>query len=314
MVFVPRRSPIPLTVDEARIEEIEAERSRYVALLVDGTATADTHLDEVFRPVLETLVAAPECNWLWGWESWVLATQYHHAVVRLGTSPRGTEFEWTVEHEERHLTSPGPLAGANVTTWTRAFYLALVGRDEMRVRDLATVPVERLREVKGTEQPAYLYPWVSALQALVNGDAHLISHLRSAMELSDPSQTEARPSALELNLLVFPRLDLSRAFLSGVPEEFEQTLVRGLEPFGAQAGSAVEALAEVVDDPSRIGEGDVSGRHPRAGRKGRPPRCRSGSGSSGGCRAAHLRRGGGGCPRPDQSALAPQTAHPSLRG
>lgn len=45
MVFVPRRSPIPVSVDQARIEEIEAERTRYAALLVDETATADTHLD-----------------------------------------------------------------------------------------------------------------------------------------------------------------------------------------------------------------------------------------------------------------------------
>jgi hypothetical protein len=32
MAFVPRRSPIPVTVDEARIEEIEADRARYVTL------------------------------------------------------------------------------------------------------------------------------------------------------------------------------------------------------------------------------------------------------------------------------------------
>lgn len=249
MVFVPRRSPVPVPVDEARIEEIEAERARYATLLVEGTATADTHLDEVYRPVLETLVAAPECNWLWGWESWVLATQYHHAVLRLGTSPRGTEFEWMVEHEERHLTSPGPLAGADVSTWTRAFYLALVGRDEMRVRDLASVPVERLREVEGSARPAYLYHWVSALQALVNGDDRLIAHLRSAMELSDPSQAGAGLSALELNLLVFPQLDLLRAFLGGEPEEFEQTLVRGLESFGdyhAREEGQEDPLAQVL--------------------------------------------------------------------
>jgi hypothetical protein len=52
------------------------------------------------------------------------------------------------------------------------------------------------------------------------------------MELSNPCQEGAGLSALELNLLVFPQLDLLRAFLSGVPEEFEQTQVRGLESFG----------------------------------------------------------------------------------
>ncbi|GHC70640.1 hypothetical protein GCM10007079_02310 [Nocardiopsis terrae] len=249
MVFVPRRSPVRVSVDRARIEEIEAERPRYAALLEERTATAGACLDEVYRPVLETLAAAPDCDWLWGWESWVLATQYHHAVVALGTAPRGTEFEWRVEHGDRRLTSPGPMAAADASAWTRAFFLALVGRDEKRVRDLASIPVERLREAGGAAHPAYLHHWVGALQALVNGDDRIVPHLRSAMELSDPRQPGADLPALELDLLVFPQLDLLRAFLGGEPEEFERILVRGLESFGeyhARSAGRGDPLAEVL--------------------------------------------------------------------
>lgn len=158
-------------------------------------------------------------------------------------------MEWIVEHEERSLTSPGPLAGADVRTWTRAFFLALVGRDEKRVRDLVAVPVEHLRQAEGTEHPAYLYHWVGALQALINGDDRLVSYLRTAMELSDPRRPEADLPALELDLLVFPRLDLLRAFLTGEPEDFDRTLVRGLESFGeyhARSQGRQDPLAEVL--------------------------------------------------------------------
>lgn len=175
--------------------------------------------------------------------------QYHHAIIALGTSPQGTRMEWIVEHEERSLTSPGPLAGADVRTWTRAFFLALVGRDEKRVRDLVAVPVEHLRQAEGTEHPAYLYHWVGALQALINGDDRLVSYLRTAMELSDPRRPEADLPALELDLLVFPRLDLLRAFLTGEPEDFDRTLVRGLESFGeyhARSQGRQDPLAEVL--------------------------------------------------------------------
>lgn len=232
MVFVPRRAPIEFTVDESRVETIEAERERYVRLLVEDPATADDHLDAVYRLAMELLVLDPECTWIWAWDAWAFAFQYHHAVVALGTSPRGTELELFVDYESRSLVSPGAMAGADARTWLTAFFMGLICRDEKRVRHLAAIPIERLRGESKAQHPEYVYAWVSALQALINLDDRLVAHLREAMEASDAHSGEDAGSALELDLLFFPQLDLLRAYLTGEPDDFERTLVRGLEMFG----------------------------------------------------------------------------------
>ena len=232
MVFVPRRTPIELTVDESRVEEIGDARERYVRHLVEETATADAHLDAVYRLAMESLVLDPECTWIWAWDAWAFAFQYHHAVVALGTSPRGSALELFVDYESRSLVSPGAMAGADARTWLTAFFMGLICRDEKRVRHLAGIPIERLRGEGKTGHPEYVYAWVSALQALINLDDRLVAHLREAMEASDAHSREATGSALESDLRFFPQLDLLRAYLTGEPDDFERTLVRGLEMFG----------------------------------------------------------------------------------
>lgn len=232
MVFVPRRSLIELTVDESRVEAIEAERERYVRLLVEETATADVHLDAVYRFAMELLVLDPECTWIWAWDAWAFAFQYHHAVVALGTVQPGTEVELFVAYESRSLVSPGAMTGADARTWLTAFFMGLICRDEKRVRHLAAIPVERLRGAGKAHYPEYVYAWVSALQALINLDDRLVSHLRGAMEGADSYSLENAGSAPAADLLVFPQMDLLRAYLTGDPDDFERTLVRGLEMFG----------------------------------------------------------------------------------
>lgn len=239
MVFVPRRSPIEHTVDESRIEAIEAERERYVRLLVEETATAGVHLDAVYRLAMELLAYDPECTWIWTWDAWAFAFQYHHAVVALGTSPPGTELELFVDNETRSLVSPGAMVGADARTWLTAFFMGLICRDEKRVRHLAAIPIERLRGEDKARYPEYVYAWVSSLQALINLDDRLVAHLRGAMEGTDSHSREDAGSAPAADLLVFPQMDLLRAYLTGDPDDFERTLVRGLgmfEDFHARSG------------------------------------------------------------------------------
>ncbi|MEC3894685.1 immunity 49 family protein [Nocardiopsis alba] len=231
MVFVPRTSSVPVVVDEEKVRALEEVRIRYARLLEEAPAEAARWLTDVYDLARKALAADPECTLVETWETWTFAAQYHHAVIAAVTVPRGSEVRWTVEHEERVLVSPGPLVVADRHVWLRTFLMALVCRDEKRVRHLAGIDVGRMPLSGEARYPGYLLPWIDALRALIEEDDRMVPCLRKAMELSDSRRVASPEIARELDLLAFPELDLFRAFLGGDPDDFERTLVRGLEAF-----------------------------------------------------------------------------------
>lgn len=216
-------------------ENIEL-RKEFIDELVENAKSADIYLWLMYRFASEALVSDPVCGQLETWESWVAAMQYHNAMFAVTTAPPGEEVECLIDHKSRKLVATGPRYCTNAENWQTAFYMAVVCRDVERIRFLAGIPVEFLREAgesDGAQYLEYAYEWVGALQALVHDDPDLlVERLGRAMELSDPRRVGMESAERGLNLLVFPEMDVLRCFLGGDPEAFEAALVRGLRSFG----------------------------------------------------------------------------------
>ncbi|NKY77057.1 immunity 49 family protein [Nocardiopsis dassonvillei] len=166
------------------------------------------------------------------WEAWTKAMQLHGAVFAVSEAEEGTQVAYLIDHEVRALTAPGMLHCADPATWEKAFYLAVVCRDNARADALCRVPVEHLRraaEGAKVRYNEYSYHWIAALQAYVNGTDDLVRELRSAMELSSPRSGAFGGEALDL--LIFPKMEVFRRLLMGDSTKFNETLVFALEGF-----------------------------------------------------------------------------------
>ncbi|WP_160049921.1 MULTISPECIES: immunity 49 family protein [unclassified Nocardiopsis] len=224
------RAAIDHGVDQDFLDSENQYRDELVQGLEQDCSNMDLDLSPVYGAAEMALLLDPEAAKVETWEAWTIAMQFHNAVFALSEVEQGTEVEYRIGHEFRKLTSPGMLNCADPATWEKAFFLAAVCRDNERAQALCRVPVERMREAARNAQVEYndyLYHWVAALQAFVNGTDDLASELRRAMELSDPRGGAFGGGALDL--LVFPKMEVFRQLLLGDSAKFNEALVYALE-------------------------------------------------------------------------------------
>ncbi|WP_370011394.1 immunity 49 family protein [Nocardiopsis sp. LDBS0036] len=200
--------------------------------LEQDCSNIDLSLTPAYRVAELSLLLEPTAATVETWEAWTKAMQLHGAVFAVSEAEEGTQVAYLIDHEVRALTAPGMLHCADPATWEKAFYLAVVCRDNARADALCRVPVEHLRraaEGAKVRYNEYSYHWIAALQAYVNGTDDLVRELRSAMEQSSPRSGAFGGEALDL--LIFPKMEVFRRLLMGDSTKFNETLVFALEGF-----------------------------------------------------------------------------------
>ncbi|MEU1899069.1 immunity 49 family protein [Nocardiopsis dassonvillei] len=219
-------------VDQDLIAYQTNRRAKLVSRLEQDCSNIDLDLYPIFDAAQTRLLLDPEAAEVETWEAWTVAMQVHSAVFAVSEAEKGTQVAYLIDHEVRALTAPGMLHCADPATWEKAFYLAVVCRDNARADALCRVPVEHLRraaEGAKVRYNEYTYHWIAALQAYVNGTDNLVSELRSAMELSSPRSGAFGGEALDL--LIFPKMEVFRRLLMGDSTKFNEALIFALESF-----------------------------------------------------------------------------------
>jgi|SRR5699024_2692695 len=229
--YLPRHE-FPYGIDPGFLESRIQYRDELVQELERDCSNIDMYLSPIHRTAELSLRLDPEAAEVETWEAWTIAMQVHNTVFALSAVEEGTQIEYLIDHKTRTLTAPGKLDCADASTWQTAFFLAVVCRDNARAQALCQFPVENMRQAANDAQVEYndyIYHWVAALQAFVNGTDDLAGELRQAMELSDPDQGAFGGDALDL--LVFPQMEVFRQLLLEDSDGFNQALVDALESY-----------------------------------------------------------------------------------
>lgn len=229
--YVPRqRFPHGVSLKAFGMEKKYRDKS--IDKMERDCSNIDLYLSPTYGAMETALRLDPEAAEVETWEAWTISMQVHNVVFALYQAEKGTQIEYLIDHKIRTLTAPGNLTCADASTWQTAFFLAVVCRDNARAQALCQFPVENMRQAANDAQVEYndyIYHWVAALQAFVNGTDDLAGELRQAMELSDPEQGAFGGEALDL--LVFPPMEVFRQLLLEDKDEFNQALVHALESY-----------------------------------------------------------------------------------
>ncbi|MGW2647864.1 immunity 49 family protein [Streptomyces sp. NPDC001393] len=143
------------------------------------------------------------------WEAWVTAMQIGSALFAAATAPEGTSITCRIKEQERILPATGPEPHLNPGTWVTAFYLAMICRDNDRLRQLAEVPVPLLRG-SGAVFDEYIYSWVDALQSFWLGRQDMGEKLVAAVDGTSPEALQYADADLMSKILYPPMVLLYR--------------------------------------------------------------------------------------------------------
>ncbi|MFE2415182.1 immunity 49 family protein [Kitasatospora sp. NPDC059408] len=251
---VPRHEFRTDNADQAMAPVIESANEA-----VDGIETSEYDRADALDM---TLAAAdwrcakdPRAGALGTWEAWVLAMQTGSALFAAGTAKDGpVECRVGVEGEVRKLPATGPQDYLNAGSWLKAFYLAVICREDDRIDQLAQVPVEFLR-ASGMEFDEYVYHWIRALQLAWSGDPQTWESLVAAIKGTAPE--DARIAGAELMLkILYPPLELFQLYLRREGEAFNKSLADALtwhkEYWTANEARSVNATGLVALAPLAI--------------------------------------------------------------
>lgn len=234
MNYFVARHDIGYPPDENAGEEAKENREAWSEKLERSPGTARMALSSLWLDVVFCLHGDPEAQWLDTWEATAMAMQMHHAVLLSRATPRGEQIEVMVDHHVRVVEAVGPDSALNASTWTTAFFLAAVCRDQGRLDQLCDIPVDDLREAgesDGTQYNAFTYRWVGALQAFIKGQNSVFGdELLAAMELSQPDTVSFGDPGV-LNRLVFPPMDALLRLAERDGAAFNESLARALGLF-----------------------------------------------------------------------------------
>ncbi|MEV7020813.1 immunity 49 family protein [Kitasatospora sp. NPDC093558] len=169
----------------------------------------------------------PRAGMLETWETWVLAMQVGSALFAAGTAQEGPlECRVGTEGEVRKLPATGPRDYLHAGNWLSAFYLALIGRENERLKQLAEVPVEFIR-ASGMEFDDYVYDWIETLQHFWFGRSQAWDSLVAAAEGTAPERARIAGTDLMLKIL-YPPIELFQLYLRREVEAFNNSLVDAL--------------------------------------------------------------------------------------
>lgn len=160
------------------------------------------------------------------WEAWVTAMQTGSALFAAATAPEGTGVTCRIKEQERTLPATGPEPHVNAGTWVTSFYLAMICRDNDRLRRLAEVPVSLLRD-SGAVFDAYIYSWVETLQSFWLGRQDVGDKLVAAVDATSPEALRYTDADL-VSKILYPPMILLYRIIRRDAVEFDKALVDAL--------------------------------------------------------------------------------------
>jgi hypothetical protein len=124
------------------------------------------------------------------------------------------------------FTGLGPTTATDAGFWREAAWLAVVDRDERRVRELCDVPLDTLRAT-GVEYDAYMYPWIESVRAFLRREDVPPDMFIPAMDGTDPDQARITPRGAMLQL-VYPPVLMFYYLLRRDEDKFNDALEQAL--------------------------------------------------------------------------------------
>ncbi|MGX7674240.1 immunity 49 family protein [Plantactinospora sp. DSM 117369] len=194
----------------------------------------------------------PEAAKFETWEAWVTAMQIGSALFAAATAPKGTSVAVRIREQERILPAIGPESHLNAGTWVTAFYLAMVCRENERLKQLAQVPVSVLRD-SGAPFGDYMYSWVDTLQSFWLGRQDVGGKLVAAVDGTAPEALSRYADAERVSKILRPSLVVFYRYLRQDREQFNTALRDALrrhrEYWTANEGRAVNSDGLVALGP-----------------------------------------------------------------
>ncbi|MET9627575.1 immunity 49 family protein [Lentzea sp. NPDC006480] len=167
----------------------------------------------------------PAANEVESWEATVMAMQAANAIFEIARADQG---EVSVLVGEKTVTVPAGSTRdiAHAGNWVTACYLAVICREQDRLKMLAETPIDLLR-ASGADFDEYIYAWVDTLQTYWRGGPGIGAKLQAAVEGTDPEVAEV--SANLMLRVLYPPINLFHRFLENRHEEFNDALAQALE-------------------------------------------------------------------------------------
>jgi hypothetical protein len=167
----------------------------------------------------------PTANKVESWEATVLAMQTANAIFEVANAGEG---EVRLLLGEQTVTVPAGSTGdiAHAGNWVTAYYLAVICREQDRLKMLAETPIDLLR-ASGADFDEYIYAWIDTLQTYWQEGPDIGAKLQRAIELTDPEAAEV--SADLMLKVLYPPINLFYRFLENQREEFNDALAQALE-------------------------------------------------------------------------------------
>ncbi|GHA09515.1 immunity 49 family protein [Streptomyces echinoruber] len=160
------------------------------------------------------------------WRAWVSAMQVGSALFASATASE-ERIDARIAGKVRSIPVSGPNSAANPGNWVKAFWLAIVCREQDRMTQLCNVPISLLR-ASGTEYDEYVYAWIDALQSYWLQRGNVSEKLVAAVNGTKPDATVIASRALMLKIL-YPSLELFYRYLRQDREQFNTVLAEALQ-------------------------------------------------------------------------------------
>ncbi|NJQ03889.1 immunity 49 family protein [Streptomyces sp. PLAI1-29] len=169
----------------------------------------------------------PRVAKLESWEAWVAAMQVGSAMFAAAVAPEGSSVECRIAHKERVIPATGPRYYTHAGNWIKAYWLAVVCREQERMAALCSVPLDLLRRPE-VEFDEYVYHWVDTLQTGWLQRPGMQDKLVAAMRGTDPEQLVVGNRELTLKIL-YPPINLFYRYLRQDYDVFNAELAKALE-------------------------------------------------------------------------------------
>jgi hypothetical protein len=159
------------------------------------------------------------------WEAAVTVMQIGSAMFETMATVGGT-VECRINHELLTLPATGLRHFSFAGNWLKAFWLAIVCREQERMTKLCEYPVDQLRkgDVVADE---YLYNWIDTLQTYWLEKPGLVDKLISTIELSSPEVATRTPRDM-LQQLTYQPINLFYNFFRRNHDGFNEALHEAL--------------------------------------------------------------------------------------
>ncbi|MFI9506962.1 immunity 49 family protein [Nocardia sp. NPDC052566] len=243
MTVTVARHGTPGPDDQRLVADADTEASAFIASLEKSPGLIGRAFDLAVRHAQARCLVDPNADLIETWRAVVTAMQTGSALFAM-TSASEDSVVRRIGDKVHTLPVTGPQASANVGNWLTAFYLAAVCREQQRITALCEIPVDALRSASaGADE--FLFLWVDVLQAFWLGREGLAEKLSATIAASFPEVVRNTPQ-VELQLMLYPPINLLHALLFKGPESFNEALAEALELHRIYWTSDVERLHDVA--------------------------------------------------------------------